>query len=97
MPTYIVAQIDIRDRDRYSKYEAGFVEIFLKYRGRILSVDEDPQVLEGSWPFTRTVLIEFPSDADAVAWYESDEYQTLAEHRFASSEGNIAMLTGLAQ
>jgi uncharacterized protein (DUF1330 family) len=97
MPTYIIAQIDIRDRERYSEYEAGFVEIFSRYRGQILSVDESPRVLEGDWPFTRTVLIEFPSEADAVAWYESDEYQKLAEHRFASSEGNIVRIKGLGQ
>ena len=94
MSTFIVAQITIRDREEYSKYESGFLEIFSNYSGRILSVDEDPEILEGGWPHTRTVLIEFPSNNDAKAWYESDEYQALAEHRFASSEANIVLIRG---
>lgn len=94
MPVYLVAQIGIDDRERYAQYEAGFPEIFAKFNGRILSVDEDPQVLEGEWPCTRTVLIEFPNDDDALAWYRSDDYQKLAEHRFASSHGNVALIQG---
>jgi uncharacterized protein (DUF1330 family) len=97
MPTFIVAQISIRDRNQYSQYEAGFIEIFSKYSGRILSVDEDPEILEGHWPHTRTVLIEFPSNDDAMAWYRSDEYQRLAEHRFASAEANIVVIKGLGE
>jgi uncharacterized protein (DUF1330 family) len=92
MSVFIVAQINIEDRAEYSEYESGFVEIFSKYAGRLLSVDEDPQVLEGSWPHTRTVLIEFPSRDEAMAWYESEEYQALAKHRIASSKGNIVLI-----
>ena len=80
---YLVAQIEIADREQYSDYEAGFVEVFLKYKGKMLAVDEQPDLLEGSWPFTRTVLIEFPSSEAALDWYRSDEYQDLAKHRFA--------------
>jgi len=32
--------------------------------GKLLAVDEAPTVKEGDWPYTRTVLIEFP-DAEA--------------------------------
>jgi len=94
MSRFIVAQISIRNRDEYSKYESGFVEIFSKHSGRILSVDEDPRILEGSWPFTRTVLIEFPSEKEAMGWYGSDEYKKLAEHRIASSDANIVLISG---
>ena len=40
------------------------MEIFSKYSGKLLAVDEAPTVKEGDWPYTGTVLIEF-SDADA--------------------------------
>jgi len=92
---YIVAQIDIVDRETYAKYEAGFMEIFVKYDGTMLAVDEDPKLLEGSWPYTRTVLISFPSQEQAMDWYQSDEYQALAQHRFASSSANISVIKGL--
>lgn len=95
MTHYIVAQIDIVDRETYAKYEAGFMEIFVKYDGTMLAVDEDPKLLEGSWPYTRTVLISFPSQEQAMDWYQSDEYQALAQHRFASSSANISVIKGL--
>lgn len=94
MSFYLVGQIDIVDREGYSAYEAGFGEIFSRYQGSVLAVDEQPKLLEGSWPYTRTVLIQFPSEEDAMAWYQSDEYQALAKHRFNSSSANIVGLKG---
>lgn len=96
MATYIVAQLAIHDRDEYAKYESGFMDIFAQHRGTMLAVDETVHVLEGDWPFTRTVLIEFPSQADADAWYRSDAYQRLMVHRTAASAGNIVTVQGLA-
>ena len=75
--------------------EEGFVEIFSRYNGQMLSVDESPEVVEGAWPYTRTVLIQFPSLDDANAWYRSDEYQALAQHRFKASAANIVFIDGL--
>ena len=95
MAQYLIAQIDIRDREKYAKYEAGFMDIFLTYKGKILSVEENEHLLEGQWPFTRTVLIEFPSQEDALDWYKSKEYQDLVQHRFAASTANIVIVSGL--
>ncbi|MFT5561998.1 MAG: hypothetical protein ACJA0W_002983 [Candidatus Azotimanducaceae bacterium] len=95
MTHYMIAQIDIVDRESYAKYEAGFMEIFARYDGTMLAVDEDPKLLEGGWPYTRTVLIAFPSEVQALDWYQSDEYQALAQHRFASSGANISLIKGL--
>ncbi len=92
MAVYMVANINIHDRSRYSQYEAGFMDIFTRYHGTMLTVDDSPQCLEGEWAFNRTVLIEFPDTSSAMDWYNSDEYQTLAQHRFAASVANIALL-----
>lgn len=92
MSCYIIAQIKINDREEYDIYENGFDEIFAKFKGIIVAVDEDPVVLEGEWPYTRTVLIRFPNEKEARRWYESPEYQRLAEHRHRASTGNIVMV-----
>jgi uncharacterized protein (DUF1330 family) len=55
MPVYLIAQLNIRDRATYAKYGSGFMEIFSRYEGRLLSVDEAPKVIEGEWGYTRTV------------------------------------------
>ena len=94
MSVYLIAQINIANREGYSAYESGFMDIFAQYDGKLLSVDESPDILEGECAFTRTVLIEFPSKASADAWYHSEAYQALAQHRFAASDGNIIMIKG---
>jgi len=94
MPVYVIAQLNIHDRTRYAKYGSGFMDIFSKYDGRVLSVDEAAEVLEGDWNYMRTVLLEFPSEERANAWYHSSEYQSLAQHRFAASDANIVLIKG---
>ena len=95
MSAYLIATLNITDRDRYSSYEAGFMDIFNRFHGRLLSVDENVETLEGEWTYTRTVLVAFPSKEDALAWFQSDDYQALADHRKAASTGSIVMLQGL--
>jgi len=95
MAVYAVALINIQDREAYAEYEAGFMDIFSRYGGKLLAVDESPEVKEGSWRYTRTVLLEFESNAALDAWYHSDEYQNLARHRFRASTASIAVLRAI--
>jgi uncharacterized protein (DUF1330 family) len=96
MPAYVVAQITITDRRRYEEYQAGFPEVFAKYRGELLAVDESPRVVEGEWPYTRTVLIKFPDADEAERWYSSPEYQAIAKHRHAGGRTNAVLVRGIA-
>jgi uncharacterized protein (DUF1330 family) len=93
MSCYLIAQITIHDRDGYQEYLEGYDEIFSEYKGIVVAVDEEPVVLEGEWPCTRTVLIRFPDEQEARRWYGSPEYQELVEHRHASSDANIVLVT----
>lgn len=95
MSVYIIAQIKIHDRKEYEIYENGFDEIFAKYKGMLMAVDESTEILEGEWPYTRTVLITFRREEDARAWFNSSEYQELAKHRRNASDGNIVMVRRL--
>ena len=95
MTVYVVALLNITDRDEYALYGQGFMEIFSRSGGQLLAVDEDPTVVEGDWPHTRTVLLSFPSAEDMDRWYSSPDYQALAQHRFKASTSQIVMLKGL--
>lgn len=95
MAAYLIAQLVIEDREEFGKYEAGFMDVFQKYGGKILAVDEDPNTLEGDWPFTRSVLLEFPSKEVASEWYHSDGYQRVSEHRRKGSKGNMVIVNGM--
>ena len=94
MTVYLVAQLDIHDRETYAKYGSAFMDVFNPYGGRLLSVEEAPEVMEGSWSYTRTVLLEFPSEEQAHAWYRSADYQAIATHRRAASTANVVLIRG---
>ena len=57
MSVYIIARFKIHDRSEYDTYSAGFSEVFQKFDGKMLSIDEDPTVLAGAWNDTRSVII----------------------------------------
>jgi len=94
MSVYFIGNIDIHDRESYANYEAGFMEVFQEFNGRLLAVDENQRTIEGEWPATRTVVMEFPSEEDAMAWYESDAYQELMQHRLKASSASSALVSG---
>ena len=94
---YALVLVDsITDREGYSRYGDGFMEVFSQYQGRILAADESPTMVEGDWPVKRTVLMAFPNEEGLNAWYQSPEYQKLAQHRWQSSTARIAMLHALS-
>jgi uncharacterized protein (DUF1330 family) len=92
---YIIARFKIHDRSEYDRYSAGFSEVFQKFDGKMLSIDEDPTILAGEWDDTRSVLIEFPSKESALAWMTSDEYQAISKHRDAGSTANSILVKSL--
>ena len=95
MTVYIIAKFTIHDRSEYDQYESGFAEVFAKFDGKMLSVDEDPMVLSGDWQATRSVIIEFPSKQSASTWMMSDEYQAIAKHPNAGSTSTYILVNGL--
>lgn len=94
MTHYIVARIAIHDRERYGQYEAGFMAIFAKFGGRILAVNDAPEVMEGPPDTRRLVILAFPDRESAIAWAGSPEYRKIATHRLAASDGEIVITAG---
>jgi len=85
MAVYIVSRLTIHNRAEYDKYDDQFDEVFAKFNGKVLSVDEEPIVLAGEWEATRSVIIEFPSKEAAFTWMKSDYYMRISTHRNAGS------------
>lgn len=94
MSHYFIANIKINDSDEYEKYLNEASEIFSKFNGKYLAVDDKPEILEGKWNYTRTVLIEFNSKDDFEMWYNSDEYQRILKYRLNASECDTILVSG---
>jgi uncharacterized protein (DUF1330 family) len=95
MSYYFIAQINIKDPKEYQKYLDKAGSIFKKYQGKYLVLDDNPEVLEGSWNGNRTVIIEFKTQSEFKAWYNSNEYQEILIHRLNAAECNSILAKGL--
>lgn len=90
---YWVAHVDVRDPDAYESYRQANAQAFKKYKARFLVRGGTYEVREGQAK-PRTVVIEFPSYADALACYESAEYQAAKALRDPVSTGDLVIVEG---
>ena len=92
-PAYFVANLVIKDRERYSEYEKGFFPILKRHGGQFHTFDDKIETVEGEAPPEgRIVIFQFPSEEKAKAWYNDPEYQALSEHRRAATTLNFLTL-----
>jgi uncharacterized protein (DUF1330 family) len=92
---YFLAQIKINNPDEFQKYLDKLEDIFYKYNGEYLAIDESPAILEGSWNYTRAVLIKFNSKQDFEDWYYCDDYQDILKVRLNASECDTILIKGV--
>lgn len=95
MPYYFIANIKIHNEQEYKKYIVKSGKIFSRYNGEYLAVDNNPEVLEGDWKYSRTVIIKFDSREEFSNWYNSPEYQEILRHRLSSSDCDTILVKGL--
>ncbi len=53
------------------------MEIFVRYGGELVAIDESTTTPEGEWPYTRTVILRFPESEKADAWFHSEMSQNV--------------------
>jgi uncharacterized protein (DUF1330 family) len=94
MTHYFAAQIRIHDEDEYNKYLDKFDDIFSRYKGEYLAIDESPALLEGEWNYTKSVLIKFNSKEEFEHWYYSEDYQRILKHRLNAADCDTILLEG---
>ncbi len=71
---YWVARVDVHNEEAYKPYAAANPAIFRKFGGRFVVRSGQSESVEGT-KRARTVVIEFPDYATALACYRSPEYQ----------------------
>ena len=90
---YWIASGDVSDPEAYEKYKAANAIPFAKYGAKFLVRGGAQTGKEGAWR-TRTVVIEFPSYEDALACYESPEYQAAKTLRVDISDSDLVITAG---
>ena len=81
MPAYWVARSRIIDPVAYKKYTDRIPAIISQHGGKVLARGGRYRIMEGPENFHRFVVIEFPTMEQAIACFESPEYQEAAAFR----------------
>lgn len=95
---YVVAEVKVTNPAAYEGYRALTTETVAQHGGQFIARGGQRDQREGedeahnaAW---RTVIIEFPSLAQAQAWYESAEYEKAKQIRLANSVGRLFIVEG---
>ena len=90
---YWIANNIVNDADAYDVYKLANMDILPAYGAKFL-VRGGPQETPEGESYPRTVVIEFPSYAQALAAYNSPEYQENMQIRLAHAEGRLIIAEG---
>ena len=85
MPAYWVARAKMNDPAEYKQYTDLVPAILAKHGGKVLARGGRYQIMEGPDKFHRFVVVEFPTFEQAVACFQSAEYDAAAAFRRPAS------------
>ena len=94
MAAYVIGEIEVTDPTTYDDYRKQVAATVEKHGGRFVVRGGKLEPLEGGWSPKRLVVLEFPSMAQALAWYRSPEYAPLIALRQKASRGKLVAVEG---
>ena len=95
MSAYYIAQMTIKDEERYVSLRARSTELIARFKGKVLAADSNYDVVTGSVDASRIIIIEFPSAEDFNAFYYSPEYEEQKVIIREAAETTIVLVHGL--
>jgi uncharacterized protein (DUF1330 family) len=95
MAAYVVVQVEVKDPARYEGYKKMVPASLEKFGGRFVVRGGQVHPMEGTWSPKRFVLVEFPSVAQAKAWWASPEYAEAKALRQATAESQLIIVEGV--
>ena len=88
---YWIEHMEVHDAETYDTNRAANAKQLKDFGAKFLVRGGQQQNPEGTWS-SRTVIIEFASYADAVACYNSPDYQDALAIRVPVSDGNMVIV-----
>lgn len=95
MTAYLIAQCTIENRQLYDEYIDRLVPILGRYKAKILSVDEAPEIMDGNIECNKVAVVEFESKQIVMELYNSPEYQAILPIRRKAIPGVFTVIEGL--
>jgi uncharacterized protein (DUF1330 family) len=92
MTAYILVDISVTDLARYEDYKPLAAATIEQYGGRYVVRGGNVEVLEGTWPTSRFVMLEFPDGDAARRWYNSPEYKVAIAIRQEAANAKLVLV-----
>ena len=94
MSAYIVfTRLRTRNRDEVKLYAEQAPKSLIGHSIKFLAQFGRYDVREGGG-VEGVAILEFPSFADATAWYESPAYQSASQHRYKGEDYSVIIVDG---
>ncbi len=93
MPAYMIATYDIEDQDALERYAQAADSLLQRHGGRLLAADVEAKRLEGQGGHVG-VVIAFPTQAQAIGFYNDPDYAALKGIRIAATTNTNIVLAG---
>ena len=91
MSAYMIANYDVKDEDAHLRYIQAADPLLVKHGGEIIVADVAAQTIEGNGG-TVGVVVKFPSQEAALAFYNDPDYQAVKPIRLASTKNATVVL-----
>ena len=95
MSAYIVANLEVADREGFAQYVTAAPVTVADYGGEYLARGGATEMLEGELEAGRVVILRFPSVEAALAWYRSPGYARLRAARQRAASGPLLITAGV--
>jgi len=91
---YWIARVDVGNAEAYAPYAAAAAPAIAKFGGKYLARGGRSESLQGP-ARARNVIVEFASYDDAVAAWNSPDYQAAKKHRDGNCDAEFVVVEGL--
>lgn len=96
MSAYVLFDnLAVTDPAALERYKQQVAPLVAQFGGRYVALGGPAEVVEGTWSYSYPVMIEFPTAAQARAWYHSDAYRPLKALRQSAVECNGVIIDGV--
>ncbi|MBM1634367.1 DUF1330 domain-containing protein [Sulfitobacter mediterraneus] len=94
-PVYMIVMLDIDDMPAFFEdYARPLQAIHAKHGVEVLAATPEPQVLEGEYAKSFTVMLKFASAKAHADWWADPDYQPLRQrrHELTNTDTSVALV-----
>lgn len=98
MTAYVIARMQVQDPEMYDRYKAQTPALVAAHGGEFIVRGGRFEMLEGSADsaaLNRTVVIRFPSYAQAEGFYNAPEYRQIVDLRKNAARCEVLIVEGV--